>query len=170
MKFFDDSKYHKHEIVTLVLSVVIIGAIFVPYPGVNASHVEIDQNSALHGYGTGSAIITLNPSSGAIGTSVSVTGLNFIPLHPVVTKFDGHPITKPSSIKTDNNGVLAVSFTVPESVAGPHTVTVSDGTNTASATFTVTTHAHTHKDATDDHNKNDNKSNDDRNNTDKKSK
>lgn len=168
MKLSDDSKYHKHEIITLVLSVVIIGAIFVPYPGVNASHVEIDQNSALHGYGTGSATITLNPSSGSIGTSVSVTGLNFIPLHPVVTKFDGHPITIPSSIKTDNNGALAVAFIVPESISGLHMVTVSDGINTASAPFTVTTHVHTHKDTSDDHNKNDNESNDSRNNSDEK--
>src|SRR5579872_6321703 len=112
MKLFDGNKYHKHEIVTLALSVVIIGAIFVPYPGVNASHVEMEQNSVLHGYGTGSATIALNPSSGAIGTSVSVTALNFISSHPVVTKFDGHPITNPSSIKTDNNGMLVVAFTV----------------------------------------------------------
>jgi hypothetical protein len=163
MKLFDNSKYHKREIVTLALSAVIIGAIFAPYPGVNAAHVELAQNSALHGYGTGSALITLNPSSGAVGTTVTVAGLNFIPLHPVVTKFDGHPVTIPAAIKTDSNGVLAVTFTVPASTAGPHTVTASDGTNTASATFTITTPT-THKDTNDDHSNNDNKSNDNKSN------
>ena len=138
MKLFDNSKYHKREIITLALSVVIIGAIFAPYPGVNATHAELSKNSILHGYGTGSAVITLNPSSGAVGSTVSVTGINFIPSHPVVTKFDGHPVTTPSAIKTDSNGGLAVTFKVPVSTAGPHTVTASDGTNTASATFTVT--------------------------------
>lgn len=85
------------------------------------------------------ASITLDPTSGAVGTTVTVTGLHFLPLHPVVTKFDGHPATKPSAIKTDSNGVFTVSFMVPSSKNGSHIVTISDGTNSASATFTVTT-------------------------------
>lgn len=136
MKLFDKTKYHQREIVTLALSVVIIGAIFAPYPGINAAHVE-RQNSVLHGYGTGSPTITLSLPSGAVGTIVTVSGMNFIPLHPVVTKFDGHPVTVPSAIKSDSNGALSVTFKVPASTAGPHTVTASDGTSTASATFTV---------------------------------
>jgi IPT/TIG domain len=167
MKLFDNSKYHKREIVTLALSVVIIGAIFAPYPGVNASHDEIFKNSEFHGYGTGSALITLNPSSGAVGTSVTVSGLNFIPSHPVVTKFDGHPVTIPSATKTDNSGRLTVTFIVPASEIGPHTVTASDGTNTASATFTITAHATTHNNTDDDHKSNDNKSNDNKSNDNK---
>ena len=162
MKLFDNHKYHKREIVTLALSVVIIGAIFAPYPGVNASHTEISENSVFHGYGTGSALITLTPSSGPVGTIVTVSGLNFIPLHPVVIKFDGHPITIPSAIKTNNSGGLAATFTVPASESGPHTVTASDGTNTASATFTIT--SSTHNDTGDVQKSNDNKSNDHKNN------
>ena len=162
MKLFDNTKYHKREIVTLALSAVIIGAIFAPYPGVNASHVELAENSKLGDYGTGSATITLSTTSGAVGTIVTVSGLNFIPLHPVVTKFDGHPVTIPAAIKADKNGAITVTFTVPASTAGPHTVTASDGTNTASATFTVTGSASGHND-NDDHKNNDNKSNDNKN-------
>ena len=136
MKLYDNTKHHKREIVTLALSVVIIGAIFVPYPGVSASHGGL-PNSIFHGYGTGSATITLSPTSGAVGTTVTVSGINFISLHPVVTKFDGHPVTSPSAVKTDINGAITLTFKVPVSTAGPHTVTASDGTNTASVTFTT---------------------------------
>jgi hypothetical protein len=39
---------------------------------------------------------------------------------------------------TDGNGTFGAFFNVPEVASGPHTVAATDGQNSASATFTVT--------------------------------
>ncbi|MGD0478280.1 MAG: IPT/TIG domain-containing protein [Nitrososphaerales archaeon] len=84
--------------------------------------------------------ISLSPASGAVGTSVTITGSNFVASHSLTVSYGGSGAGMPTTCTTDASGNIASGcrFTVPYSTPGPHTVTVSDGTNSPTATFTVT--------------------------------
>jgi len=77
--------------------------------------------------------ITVSPSSGIVGSPFTVTGTGFDPNTDVTIDFDGSTGTK----KSDGNGDFTVTFGVPASTAGVHTVTASEGTKSASKPFTV---------------------------------
>ena len=84
-------------------------------------------------------VIILNPSSGPVGTSVNVTGAGFDPSSTVTIKFDGHPVaTSPSTVTTTAAGFFTATFNVPPSSNGDHTVKATQGSNSASKPFTVT--------------------------------
>ena len=79
--------------------------------------------------------ITLNPTSGPVGTSVTVTGINFVPSTPVTITFDGNAVTTtPPAVTADSNGKFTATITVPVKLSGAHTIAA----NSASKTFTVT--------------------------------
>jgi hypothetical protein len=83
-----------------------------------------------------SARIILTPTSGPIGTPVTVTGTDFDPSSSVTIEFDTNTLT---TVTTDSNGDFSADFIVPLSaLSGPHIVTASDGSDSSSATFTVT--------------------------------
>jgi hypothetical protein len=83
-----------------------------------------------------SARIILTPTSGAVGTPVTVTGTNFDPSSSVTIEFDTNTLT---TVTTDSNGDFSADFIVPLSaLSGPHIVRASDGSDSSSATFTVT--------------------------------
>src|SRR5205823_13769079 len=74
-----------------------------------------------------------------VGTTVTVTGTNFTPSHSIPIQSAGSTVTTtPGSCQSSASGSFSCSFTVPSVAAGDHTVTASDGTNSPSATFTVT--------------------------------
>src|SRR3989475_4931604 len=85
--------------------------------------------------------ISLNPSSGPTGTTVTVTGKNFAANSGITISYDGSAITTtPTTITTDSTGGFTGSITVPSSGAGPHTVKATDAAaHTAPSQFTVTT-------------------------------
>ena len=81
--------------------------------------------------------ITLEPNNGSSFSSVNVIGSGFGTggLDITVT-FDGRTVARTT---TDNNGDFGAFFNVSDDAAsGPHTVAATDGQNSASATFTVT--------------------------------
>jgi hypothetical protein len=84
--------------------------------------------------------ITLNPTSGPVGTSVTVTGTGFAGTSTITIKFDGvTQTTTLPTVTTDSDGSFTASFDVPSASLGDHTVSATDeDDNTASATFTVT--------------------------------
>jgi hypothetical protein len=85
--------------------------------------------------------ISLSPSSGYVGTSVAISGSDLVASHNLTVTYDGSSAGMPTSCTTDQSGSInsGCAFTVPSSSAlGNHTVTVSDGTNSPAATFTVT--------------------------------
>ncbi|MDE1838734.1 MAG: hypothetical protein KGH87_02325, partial [Thaumarchaeota archaeon] len=86
--------------------------------------------------------VSLSPTSGSIGTSVTVSGSGFAASSTVTIKYAGTTVTtSPATVTTDSSGNIpsGVTFTVPLSAAGAHTVQATDASsNTASATFTVT--------------------------------
>jgi prefoldin subunit 5 len=91
--------------------------------------------------------LTLNPTSGPVGTSVIATGYGFPA--PTTTNSVNATISWPGvtnyvgSAMVDSTGTFTATFTVPSAVGGANTVTAlqnSTGTfaSTATATFTVT--------------------------------
>ena len=84
--------------------------------------------------------INLNPTSGVVGTSVTLKGTAFAANSAISLTFDSTQVTIPTTT-TDSTGAFTATFTVPQAGAGSHTVTATDNAinhNAAAATFTVT--------------------------------
>jgi len=79
------------------------------------------------------------PTSGQVGSSVSVTGVGYAAETPVTLSFGPTGITSctSGSLTTGGSGNLACGFTVPAATAGVQTLLASDGTNSATASFAV---------------------------------
>jgi len=91
---------------------------------------------------TVSASITLNPTSGPSGTTVTVTGTGFAASHSITITYDGVSIaTSPATVTTNSSGVFTADFVVPVGEAGTYVVSVSDSTSTITANFVSTTSA-----------------------------
>ena len=83
--------------------------------------------------------ITITPTSGVPGTTVTVNGTGFSASRTINIKYRGVAVTTNSTtITTDSYGSFMATFTVPAGLAGAQTVEASDGTYTASANFTAT--------------------------------
>jgi hypothetical protein len=83
---------------------------------------------------------TLNPASpatGAPGTTVTLTGTNYLPNHAITITFEGTGVTPLTGASTSATGAVATTFNVPYLTAGAHSITVSDGTTTKTTTFTI---------------------------------
>jgi hypothetical protein len=86
--------------------------------------------------------ITITPTSGAPGKTVTVTGKGFGAAKTVTIKYNAEVVsTNPTTVNTDGTGSFTASFTVPTSGAGTYVVEASDGTYTASANFAITINA-----------------------------
>ncbi len=83
--------------------------------------------------------ITVSPTSGSIGTSVTVTGSNFVDNSNININFDGNPtVTNPSSIVADASGSFSATFIFSyNDTAGIKQISASDGFNSAFANFAV---------------------------------
>lgn len=78
--------------------------------------------------------VNIKPTSGQVGTFVSISGTGFEADGEVSIKYDDKELT---TVPTDNYGLFLSVFEIPTSKSGDHTITVSDGTNTEKLTFTV---------------------------------
>ncbi len=79
-------------------------------------------------------IASFSPTSGPVGSSVTITGTNFSEAHSV--SFGGVPAAFTSSSATQ------ITATVPVASTGPVSVTTPDGTAVSSSSFEVTTPTH----------------------------
>jgi hypothetical protein len=82
--------------------------------------------------------ITMSPTTGVTGTSVTITAGNvFTPSETVTIAYDG---TTLQTITANTTGGFSVSVAVPSSTAGSHTITATGGSSTSvgTATFTIT--------------------------------
>lgn len=90
-------------------------------------------------------VITINPTSGFALTIVTVTGTGFAPSSTVIINFEGYPYpvaTTPDTVITNNGGEFSATFLVPGSTGADHIVTATQGSNTATKTFTVIVQPH----------------------------
>ncbi|HZT91636.1 MAG TPA: hypothetical protein VFA05_06325 [Gaiellaceae bacterium] len=81
-----------------------------------------------------------SPTSGAVGSSVTITGSYFKPSSPLTVTVGSTTATITAGGTSGADGSVNVTFTVPFSGNGSYNVTVSDGTNTVTSPtqFTVT--------------------------------
>jgi len=86
---------------------------------------------------TATPTMTLSPTSGPkLGGPVTITASGFISGASITYTFAG--TTLATTTTSVVSGAVIATFDVPPYVTGTHTVALSDGTNTASATFTIT--------------------------------
>ncbi len=122
-----------------------VQGIFYTPVGITAGKYVVVATDAAGKIGTavftilGAISITLSPTSGPAGTTVTVSGSNFAPNTIVTITFDNNAVTSnPSSIATNSTGAFTATITIPSLPTGTHTVAIKVGTDTASATFTIT--------------------------------
>lgn len=89
------------------------------------------------GYVYALGAISLSPTSGAVGSTVTFRAAGLLSSTSVTATFGNTPVTLSSST-TDASGSLSATFTVPASSAGNHTFTLSDGLNIPTASFWTT--------------------------------
>ena len=83
--------------------------------------------------------ISLAPTSGAVASTATVSGFGFPASSAVAATWDGGALTLTPASSTDASGSFSsLSFTVPGATPGAHTVAVTAGGQSTSATFTVT--------------------------------
>jgi hypothetical protein len=80
--------------------------------------------------------VTMTPTSGIVGTLVTVTGTNFTPNANITLTYDGNPVPN-VAVKTNSDGAFSRTINVLSSPTGTHVLIASDGFVSASATFTV---------------------------------
>ena len=97
---------------------------------VTSSAVTVTVSSA------STAKISLNPTSGTVGTTIIISGSNFRPSTTLHISFAG---TQVLTVKSASDGSFTgTEYIIPDNTAaGDYTLQVSDGTNTAQQTFTV---------------------------------
>ncbi|MFC2024646.1 IPT/TIG domain-containing protein [Chloroflexota bacterium] len=78
----------------------------------------------------------ISPAEGSVGAPIIVSGVGFKAAAIVTITYADEEV---ATAVTGGNGAFSVTFIVPPSTGGPHPVTVTDGTNTLSSSFTVET-------------------------------
>lgn len=85
-------------------------------------------------------VISLTPSSGPIGTKVTVSVCNMTPGNTVIVgniTFNGSPWNT-QEVQVDSAGCMCASMlTVPVAPVGPNGITISDGSMVATGVFTI---------------------------------
>ena len=78
--------------------------------------------------------VTTQASPGHVGTDITVSGVGFNPNSQVTVTYATEPIEVATTV-SDADGAFLATFKAPESVAGAHIITASDGTNSLTTTF-----------------------------------
>ncbi len=82
--------------------------------------------------------IGLSAPEGTVGASVTINASTFPGTTVLSAKFDGVVMTtSPTTVTTDATGVVNFAVLIPTATAGVHQISVTDGVNTAIATFTI---------------------------------
>ncbi len=98
---------------------------------------DASNNSATINFSVAQGI-TISPQSGTAGTTVQVTGAGFGASKVITINFDSTKLTtSPAVITTDATGGFLATFAVPPSFGGPHSVVITDGTISATASFSI---------------------------------
>ena len=98
---------------------------------------DTNSNSGSFSFTVSAATISLSPSSGTVGTTVTIAGGNFVASSSITIDFDGAAIatTQANSLGQIPSGV---TYQIPVTTAGAHSFTAFDTSlNSGFATFTV---------------------------------
>ena len=77
--------------------------------------------------------VTSQDSPGHVGTSITISGVGFEPAHQITITYATEPYVV--TTQSDADGAFTATFKVPESEAGAHTITASDGINSLQVLF-----------------------------------
>ncbi|MFC1979899.1 hypothetical protein ACFLVS_03435 [Chloroflexota bacterium] len=116
-------------------------AIFTVPESYNGSHTlkvqDASSNNASLSFSTKQSV-TIAPTTGASGSTVTLSGTGFRARKTVTVTFNALAVTSiPPTITTDDYGNFTGSFHVPIVGNGNHKAEATDGTNKASADFSV---------------------------------
>jgi len=110
-------------------------------PSVRGAHTITAQdgtNTATTTH-TVTASFTRAPISGAVDTTITLTGYGFASSTAVTVTWDGSALTtSPTPLITDVKGSLIATVTVPNGGPVTHTISCNDGIGTVSQTYTIT--------------------------------
>lgn len=81
------------------------------------------------------ATAKIDQTTGAVGSSIPVTGNGFNANTDITVQYDGAGV---GTTKSGADGSFSANFTVPPGPAGQHKITITDGVNTINANFTTT--------------------------------
>ncbi len=99
---------------------------------------DTSANTALANFeSTTSATIsqtTTSTAPGNVGMSLTITGVGFTPNATITVTYATDPVTL-TTVTADPSGNFTATFTIPPSVGGEHTITVTDGTITRTFDF-----------------------------------
>jgi len=87
---------------------------------------------------TVTSTMSINPTSGPVDTTVTVTGSGFLASKPISITYDSASVsTGPVTFTSDSKGSFSTTFKIPAGASGVHVIKVSDGTNSGTANFTT---------------------------------
>ena len=105
----------------------------------NVTIIDSKFNYASTNFTVTPSNIIISPQIGPVGTSVVVTGSNFVANSNITINFDGNlTTTNPSTITANATGYFSATFNTTSDSAGVKQVWATDGFNYPSANFTVT--------------------------------
>jgi len=82
---------------------------------------------------------TSTTAPGNVGMSLTITGVGFTPSHAITITYTSDPVVFTTTSLAD--GSFSYTLTVPPSLGGTHTITVTDGTITKTFTFVMESNA-----------------------------
>jgi len=97
-----------------------------------------DDNSDKVKFALTAITVNLNPTTGHVGSEVTVSGTGYAAGTAVTIKYD---TTEVATATAETDGTFSTTFEVPASEYGDHEVTVSDDTTTKKFTFTMESEA-----------------------------
>ncbi|TET25323.1 MAG: hypothetical protein E3J67_04155, partial [Dehalococcoidia bacterium] len=105
------------------------------------TYADDDRIRAVAEFTVLAAGIELDDDDGPVGTEVEITGTDFNDREDITVEYDDEDITDDivsGDDRTSSNGGFITTIAIPESIAGDHTITVTDETGSSDeATFTV---------------------------------
>jgi uncharacterized membrane protein (DUF106 family) len=121
-----------------LLAMLTVGAALVGLTTVMPALAQSATTATTATQPTLSASISLNHNTEGAGTTVVISGSGLVPNHNVNATFGVKSIALSPACTTNSTGKLSgCSFVVPNVSPGSYVVTVSDGTNSPTASFTI---------------------------------
>lgn len=104
---------------------------------INATDLDLNQGSAIYNV---TSSLSVSPNIGIPGSTPTISGFGFSGSKTMTIKFDGVTLTPAfgSNPVTDSKGAFGTQqFNIPSTGSGVHTILATDGSHTATASFTT---------------------------------
>ena len=141
--FYIDDIIVTTDVITTNTSGSFINSAFVIPPSAQGSHTlkatDGGDYSSTEVLVIGHKMTSMTPTSGILGTIVTLTGSGFSANASITIRFNGVPVTTdPAIISVNATGSFTGSFAVPAASAGTYPVEATDGVHSVSADFEST--------------------------------